>query len=368
MITATAAPKVSILLPCLNARRFLQPRIESLWAQTFTDWEAVILDSYSDDGSWEYFETCAAQDSRFLLHRLPREGLYTALNRGIELVRGEFLHIATCDDTMEPSFLDTLLRAFAQAPEAGIAACDLRFIDADDQEPVFEARLGAERVRTAVLGEQAEHANYRPSPHDCLLHLAGDTVYYSLTQLLVRTALVRRAPRFETGRASYADFGWSLNLTNLAGTVHVPEKLAAWRLHGDQLSAKSDLSHNRFIADMCRGGLARLCQEHRSLFSPNDYAALFIPAKMILAQISGRRDRLWLVWLEGLLRLLWMCLELPFASLRALLDIRFHRRHLKQVWIAFMMRRFGLKPQRIDGLSPRHPAPAACNQSLPSQP
>src|SRR5438128_3962160 len=104
--------KVSILLPSLNNREFLEPRIDSLLNQTFSDWEAIVLDSYSTDGSWEFFKSIASNDSRFRLHQVPREGLYAALNRGIKLATGEFLHIATCDDAMLPDFLATLLEAF----------------------------------------------------------------------------------------------------------------------------------------------------------------------------------------------------------------------------------------------------------------
>jgi glycosyltransferase involved in cell wall biosynthesis len=50
-------PKVSILLPSFNARKFLEPRIESLLNQTITDWEAIVLDSQSNDGSWEFFQS-----------------------------------------------------------------------------------------------------------------------------------------------------------------------------------------------------------------------------------------------------------------------------------------------------------------------
>ena len=341
------SPRVSVLLPCLNARRFLKARVDSLLAQTVTDWEAIVLDSYSDDGSWEYFQDIAAADQRFLLHRLPREGLYAALNRGIELARGEFTHIATCDDTMEPNFLEAMLAAFARAPEAGIAACDLRWIDADGEPAAPIDRLGSGYVRIAILGEQMEGANFRPAPHDALLHLAGDTVYYSLTQLLVSTALARRAPRFESQKASFADLGWSLSLTNLAGTAHIPQKLATWRLHGDQLSAKSELSHSHHIPAMCMSHLPDIYRQHRGLLSLNDYASLFIPSKIMFAQAAGRRTRQGLTYLEAFIRLLWMFVERPVASGRAFLGTRYHRRHLKQVWIAFMMRRFGLKPQKL---------------------
>jgi glycosyltransferase involved in cell wall biosynthesis len=74
-------------------------------AQTFRDWEAIVLDSHSTDGSWEFFRSVASNDWRFRLYQIPREGVYAALNRGMELVSGEFLLIATCDDTMHADFL-----------------------------------------------------------------------------------------------------------------------------------------------------------------------------------------------------------------------------------------------------------------------
>ncbi len=54
--TSDLRPLVSICLPTLNARRFLEPRMESILAQTLTDWELIVCDSYSNDGTWEYFQ------------------------------------------------------------------------------------------------------------------------------------------------------------------------------------------------------------------------------------------------------------------------------------------------------------------------
>ena len=53
-----STPKVSILLPNLNNRRYLDERIDCILNQTFTDWELVIVDNYSDDGAWEFFRNC----------------------------------------------------------------------------------------------------------------------------------------------------------------------------------------------------------------------------------------------------------------------------------------------------------------------
>src|SRR5438309_7823222 len=111
-----SARRVSILLPCFNARAFLEERMDSILVQTFSDWEAIVLDSYSTDGSWEFFTSIASTDPRFRLYQIPRDGVYAALNRGIELATGEFVHVATCDDTMVPEFLTELLRAFTLCP------------------------------------------------------------------------------------------------------------------------------------------------------------------------------------------------------------------------------------------------------------
>jgi len=172
-MTAGSTPRVSILLPSLNAREFLEPRIDSLLNQTFTDWEAIVLDSQSTDGSWEFFKSVAQTDSRFRLHQIPREGLYAALNRGVDLASGEFLHVATCDDAMAPEFLSKMLEALARFPKAGMAASDVLLINRDGNElsrkdlrgrlakRAAKNLLSLDIVRTAFPWETEQNINYR---------------------------------------------------------------------------------------------------------------------------------------------------------------------------------------------------------------
>ena len=55
-------PKVSICVPNLNTRPYLPERFETIFNQTFQDWELIVCDSYSDDGSWEYIQELAARE------------------------------------------------------------------------------------------------------------------------------------------------------------------------------------------------------------------------------------------------------------------------------------------------------------------
>ena len=332
-------PRVSILLPSLNAREFLEPRIESLQTRTFADWEAIVLDSQSTDGTWELFQSVAKTDSRFQLHQIPREGLYAALNRGFELATGEFIHIATCDDSMAPEFLTEMLDAFAKCPEAGIAACDVLLIDRNG-DPLSEnelARMMSKRsagnllsldvVRSAFPDDTPRQMNFRPVPHDCFLHFDGRSVYLSLNQLLVRTAPARAAAPFDTTIGSVADFKWLLRLTSATGTVHVPRKLAMWRCHGDQLSLQPDPSRagSRKIAALL--ALKQICDRNLIQLTSNDRAALLLPFEAEEARsVLGRLG----VWFKSLFRLARMLFGRPGSTVRALCRVGFRfgtRRH-----------------------------------------
>jgi len=331
-MTPGGSLKVSTLLPSLNAREFLEPRIDSLLNQTFTDWEAIVLDSQSTDGSWEFFQSIASSDSRFRLHQIPREGLYAALNRGLDLATGEFLHVATCDDTMAPEFLTELLHALSRCPEAGIAACDLLLINRDGNELSAQDVTGRltrrstknllslDTVRTAFSGETARNINYRPVPHDCLLHFDGRSVYLSLNQLVVRTSAARAAGRFETAIGSVADFSWLLQLTSSTGSVHVPRKLAMWRYHGNQLSLRPDPSRAGSQRAAAERVMRRICGANPILLSWNDRAALLLPLKILecrspIGRVFG--------WFESVARLTRMFFERPIPTLRALLRVKF---------------------------------------------
>lgn len=340
---------ISILVPSLNARQFLEPRVGSIIDQTFSGWEVILLDSGSSDGTSEYFNSVAARDSRFQLHQIPREGLYAALNRGFALATGDFIHIATADDSMSPDFFEQMLDAFARCPKAGIAACDLQFINRDGNElspddlrghlssRAAQNLLNLGHVRAAFPGERLVQMNYRAVPHDCLLHCDGHSVYFSLNQLLVRTDVARAAGQFQTDIGSVADFDWLLRLTNSAGTVHVPKKIAMWRFHGDQLSVHGDESRASSRTAAAGKTLRSVTDKFPGLLSENDRAALLLPLKItesntVAARIQG--------WFTSLARMSVMLVTRPIPTIRALLRTKFR----------FGTRRYSLLPMVFSGL------------------
>lgn len=120
---------VSILLPVRDGAATLARAIASLRAQTFSDWELLIVDDGSTDDTRTIVAAIARDDSCIQLLARPREGLVPALNAGLAAVRGEFVARMDADDESLPDRLAEQV-AFLRAPEnrsIGLAGCLVEF-------------------------------------------------------------------------------------------------------------------------------------------------------------------------------------------------------------------------------------------------
>jgi hypothetical protein len=257
-----SVPRVSICLPNLNTRRYLEERIQSILAQTYANWELVVSDNYSDDGAWTFFEELARRDPRVRVSQTPRDGMYANWNRCLELARGEFVYIATSDDTMAPECLQRLVDGLDASADCEIAHCPLRAIDEHGRDvPDWWSR---DSIFARSSGGLLEQVHIRKAPFDGLLHLGGDSVYVSMTQLLIRRSLFERVGLFPRAWGSVGDFNWNMRAGLVANTIHVPNTWGGWRVHGEQATAGAGLGsaeHSRKIEAMIEDAL-EFCQPH----------------------------------------------------------------------------------------------------------
>ncbi|MGW4694221.1 glycosyltransferase family 2 protein, partial [Kitasatospora cineracea] len=98
------APRLSVVVPIYNVERYLEECLDSIAAQTFADFECVMVDDGSKDSSAAIAEAYAAKDSRFRLVRQVNKGLGAARNTGYRHISpdSEFLAFVDSDDTMPP--------------------------------------------------------------------------------------------------------------------------------------------------------------------------------------------------------------------------------------------------------------------------
>lgn len=140
-LDSSTAPRVSMVMPVHNGARWLAEAIESVLAQDFTDFELILVDDASTDGSPTIMTDAAARDPRVRLLRLDSNvGLPAALNAGFASARGA-LHSWTSDDNLlRPHMLRRLVATLDDHPDADVVHADFTLIDESGAE------LGRSRV------------------------------------------------------------------------------------------------------------------------------------------------------------------------------------------------------------------------------
>lgn len=115
------APRISIITPNFNKGEFLAACIKSVLDQTFADWEMIVVDDGSTDGSDAIGERWAADDDRIRFFRNPAEskGAAAARNLGLEKSRAELILFLDSDDLLHPECLEERIGDMDRAPELG---------------------------------------------------------------------------------------------------------------------------------------------------------------------------------------------------------------------------------------------------------
>ena len=103
-------PKISVIIPIYNAECYLRQCIESVIAQTFKDWEAILVNDGSKDGSLAICQEYASKDSRLRVVDKPNGGPSSARNRGLDEAQGEYVYFMDADDWIETKFLEIFVR------------------------------------------------------------------------------------------------------------------------------------------------------------------------------------------------------------------------------------------------------------------
>jgi glycosyltransferase involved in cell wall biosynthesis len=104
-------PKISVIVPVYNAEPYIRECLDSLIAQTFADFEAILVDDASPDGCPQICDEYAAKDSRFkTVHHPENRGVSAARNTGLDHATSQYIAFADSDDYCYPDYLETMLK------------------------------------------------------------------------------------------------------------------------------------------------------------------------------------------------------------------------------------------------------------------
>lgn len=211
----SASPAVSVIIPVFNRPGKVRRAIDSVLAQTFTDFELIVIDDASTD---ETFQAAAAYQPRLRLERLPRNaGVSAARNQGLALARGEFIAFLDSDDYWLPGKLKLQTDFFRAHPQAMICQTQERWVRAG--RPVKPKRWLK-----------------KPSGDIFLASLARCLV--SPSAVMMRARLFEEAGRFDEGLPACEDYDLWLRVTARWDVPLIEEPaLVKTGGHAGQLSA-----------------------------------------------------------------------------------------------------------------------------------
>jgi len=129
---SASLPKVSVIMPVYNGASFLEKAINSLLAQSFQDWELVVVDDGSTDATPKILE--GYDDARIKIIRQVNGGEANARNTGLGQVRGKYVAFLDADDEYLPNALDELSKFLDDNPRYGVVFSDGYICDQEDRQ------------------------------------------------------------------------------------------------------------------------------------------------------------------------------------------------------------------------------------------
>lgn len=128
--------KVSVLMPVYNGAQYLQEAIDSILGQTYKDFEFVIIDDGSTDESAVIIANNAAKDNRIVSLRNENNlGICVALNKGLDISKGEYIVRMDCDDISEQNRLEVQVAFMDSHPEFGLVGSKIRIFGDGIRQP-----------------------------------------------------------------------------------------------------------------------------------------------------------------------------------------------------------------------------------------
>lgn len=118
--------KVSIIVPCYNQAEYLPETLDCVLAQTYTNWECIIVDDGSVDASAQVAKDYQKKDARFTYLYQENQGPSVARNNGIRHTNGEYILPLDADDLIDKTYIEKAIKAFAANPELKVVYCKAR--------------------------------------------------------------------------------------------------------------------------------------------------------------------------------------------------------------------------------------------------
>ncbi len=216
---------ISVIIPSYNHEKYIKTAIESVLNQSYSDLELIIIDDGSKDNSKEIINTYT--DTRIRTIFQENRGAHAAINKGMQIAKGEFFTILNSDDFYSPKRLEKCLRIFDSKPEIDFISTWINIIDNNDK----------------ILGVKKAWQNMEPWPISDKTHTFAKSGDYTLNALMANfvattsNMIFKRTVFEQLGgmrnlRFSH-DWDFLLRVCHKFKPYNLEEPLVNYRIHGN---------------------------------------------------------------------------------------------------------------------------------------
>jgi glycosyltransferase involved in cell wall biosynthesis len=212
-----SAPAVSVMMPVYNAERYLAQAVESILAQTFTDFEFLIVDDGSTDGSWAILERSAARDERIRLARILHGGIVAARNHALGLATGEFCAVMDSDDVALPERFARQVEYLRAHPD--VVCLGTGYISIDEKDRPIS--------NLSVVTDETEIQEF----------LLSGACPIRAPSVMMRRSAVQAVGGYREEFSTAEDPDMWLRLGEIGRVVNIPDVLVKYRVHFQSVSS-----------------------------------------------------------------------------------------------------------------------------------
>lgn len=205
-------PAASVLMPVYNAELYIEAAVASVLAQTFQDFELLLLNDGSTDGTLQKLEKFAAQDTRCKIISGPNVGIVATLNKGLGLAQGALIFRMDADDICLPTRFHEQVDYMAQHPECVLLGSSVYLID--------DAGRRIMRMQAPTDHRSIDRANLR-----------GDGAHMCHPTWLMRSAVIAQIGGYREVCRHAEDLDFLLRLAEVGELHNLASPLVLYRQH-----------------------------------------------------------------------------------------------------------------------------------------
>ena len=223
-------PKVSVIVPVYNCEQYLRECIDSILAQTFGDFELILVDDGSSDNSGSIVDWYAAKVGRIRVIHKKNGGQSSARNAGLEAAEGEYICFADSDDIQEPDLLEKVIPRFGSGYEM-VAFCFRTIPRGKRPDPSLVTVLQEEKK--VFLNTDEERYAFLTGP------FRRKDIRWELWNRVFRRDIIEKwNVRFPSDRGVYPEdmYFTYCYVAHISKILMIPDVLYEYRLRGDSVS------------------------------------------------------------------------------------------------------------------------------------